>query len=65
MPSRKKTEVGKRRKPASERKDATLLVRVTTEQKRILAQAAGVSGLDVSSWLRALGMDRARALGVE
>jgi hypothetical protein len=39
-------------------------IRVTPAQKAVLAKAAGLSALDVSSWLRALGMERAALLGI-
>lgn len=39
-------------------------IRVTPRQKAVLVEAAGLSALDVSSWLRALGMERAAVLGV-
>ena len=39
-------------------------IRVTPAQKAVLAEAASRSGLDVSSWLRALGMERAAVLGI-
>lgn len=54
-----------RRKADEDRKGLMLRVRVTAEQKRVLTAAAEKSGLDVSSWLRSLGVERARALGVE
>ena len=60
----KKTEK-KRRKSEDERKELLIRVRVTVEQKRVLTDAAEKSGLDVSSWLRAIGIERARDLGVE
>jgi uncharacterized protein (DUF1778 family) len=54
-----------RRKPDDARKGLMLRVRVTAEQKRLLTAAAEKSGLDVSSWLRTLGIERARAIGVD
>lgn len=54
-----------RRKSEGERKELLLRVRVTAEQKRVLTSAAEIAGLDVSSWLRAVGIERARALGVK
>jgi uncharacterized protein (DUF1778 family) len=54
-----------RRKDEDERKELLLRVRVTVDQKRILTTAARKAGLDVSSWLRAVGIERARELGVE
>jgi len=49
----------KRRKPKAQRKEATLQVRLTVDQKRVLTEAAERAGLDVSSWLRALGLKEA------
>jgi uncharacterized protein (DUF1778 family) len=46
----------KRRKPKAQRKEASIRVRVTEEQKRELAERAALEGLDVSAWLRALGL---------
>jgi uncharacterized protein (DUF1778 family) len=40
-------------------------IRVTAEQKLILAEAAAKAGLEVSSWLRALALSEARRLGVK
>lgn len=69
MPTRKSPKpVGdkkERRKPEEERKEQLLRVRVTAEQKRVLTTAAEKDALDVSSWLRNLGIARARELGVE
>ena len=60
----KKTEK-KRRKAVEERKELLIRVRVTPDQKRVLTTAADKAGLDVSSWLRAIGIERARDLGVD
>lgn len=59
------TAAKERRKAEEERKELLLRVRVTSDQKRILASAAEKAGLDVSSWLRAVGIERARQLGIE
>lgn len=45
-----------RRKPASDRKDDFIKVRMTTDQKARLIAAANRAGMDVSTWLRALGL---------
>ncbi len=50
------TKPAKRRKPAKARKDDQIRIRVTEEQKRAFTDAAERAGLDVSSWLRSLGM---------
>ena len=52
---RKKTE----RKPRAERKEDTIRVRVTRAQLEAMAAAANRSGLELSSWLRSLGMQHA------
>src|SRR5713226_4178452 len=39
-----------------ERKEQSIRIRVTEEQKRVLAEAAEREGLDVSTWLRSLGL---------
>jgi uncharacterized protein (DUF1778 family) len=49
----------KRRKPKALRKEGSIRIRVTEDQKRVLTEAAERAGLDVSSWLRALGMREA------
>jgi hypothetical protein len=49
----------KRRKPKAQRKEATIQIRLTAEQKRVLTDAAERAGLDVSSWLRNLGLTSA------
>lgn len=50
----------RRRKPKAARKESSILIRVTAAQKRELVQAADAAGLDLSSWLRALGLQAAR-----
>lgn len=46
----------KRRKRKAERKEELIRVRVTADQKSAFVEAAEKEGLDVSSWLRRLGM---------
>jgi hypothetical protein len=46
----------KRRKPKAQRKEEAIRVRVTADQKRALADRAAREGLDVSAWLRSLGL---------
>ena len=41
-------------------KDEVIRVRVTAEQKTMLAAAAERAGYDVSTWLRGLGLREAR-----
>jgi hypothetical protein len=49
----------KRRKPLAQRKEDTIRIRVTTEQKRTLIDRAQRDGLEVSAWLRSLGLREA------
>ena len=49
----------KRRKPKAQRKEDSIRIRVTQEQKRTLTAAAERAGLDVSSWLRTVGLREA------
>ena len=46
----------KRRKPKALRKEEMIRIRVTAEQKRLMTEAAERTGLDVSAWLRVLGL---------
>jgi hypothetical protein len=46
--------VSKRRKPAADRRERQLRIRVTEQQKREWTDAARKVGLDLSSWLRML-----------
>jgi Mobilization protein NikA len=46
----------KRRKPKAERKEELIRVRVTADQKAALTKRAAKYGLDVSVWLRSLGL---------
>lgn len=55
----------KRRKPKSERKEATILIRLTHEQKEILTQAAKKTGLGLSGWVLSLALRQAGSLEVE
>lgn len=49
----------KRRKPKCERKEATILIRLTDEQKETLTSAAKKAGLDLSGWVRSLALKEA------
>lgn len=49
----------KRRKPKVQRKEDSIRIRVSAEHKKVLAEAAERAGLDVSSWLRSLGLREA------
>lgn len=49
----------RRRKPKAERKEQTIRVRLTDEQKELFVNSAAAAGLDVSAWLRWLGMQAA------
>jgi len=48
-----------RRKPKAARKETAVRIRLTEAQKRALTAAAERAGLDVSSWLRSLGLREA------
>jgi hypothetical protein len=50
----------KRRKPKAQRKEQSIRVRVTEAQKRALTDVATRAGLDVSAWLRAIGLREAQ-----
>lgn len=50
--------------PAADLRTDRIAIRVTPAQKAVLTAAAQRSALDVSSWLRSLGMERAAALGI-
>ena len=54
-----------RRKPDDERKDTSVRIRLTDAQKQTIARAAEKSGLDVSGWLRYVGLREAGKLGEE
>lgn len=45
-----------RRKDDADRKEEVIKVRVSSEQKTTLTEAASRDGLEVSTWLRALGL---------
>jgi uncharacterized protein (DUF1778 family) len=51
----------KHRKPQKQRKEDSIRIRVTEEQKRTLMEGAARQGLDVSAWLRSLGLREAGA----
>lgn len=46
--------------PDDERRDKRLHVLTTEGERKELDRAAKIAGLDTSSWLRALGLERAR-----
>ena len=48
------------RKPKGQRKELTIRLRVTSEQRRLMLEAAEQTGLDLSAWLRTLGVREAR-----
>jgi uncharacterized protein (DUF1778 family) len=50
----------KRRKPKAQRKEDSIRLRCTVEQKERLMAAAERDGQGVSSWLLALGLKEAR-----
>jgi uncharacterized protein (DUF1778 family) len=52
-------------KPKAERKQETLRIRVTADQKRALTSAARRAGLDLSTWVRVLALRAAGLLESE
>jgi hypothetical protein len=51
---------GRKPKPLTERKVDLIRIRVTEDQKKMLSEAAEADGMDVSTWLRWLGLRAAR-----
>jgi uncharacterized protein (DUF1778 family) len=51
-----------RRKPDNERKELIVRIRLTAEQKALLAEAAAKVGLDLSGWLRYIALKSAKEL---
>ena len=49
-----------RRKTKNERKEEVIRLRVTGDQKRALTTAAQHAGLELSAWLRSVGLREAR-----
>jgi len=49
----------KRRKPKGERKESSVRIRLTDEQKETLTKAAAKAGLDVSGWMRSIALREA------
>ncbi len=54
----------KRRKPKRERKESTILIRLTEDQKATLTQAAKKVGLGLSGWVLSLALREASSLDV-
>jgi Protein of unknown function (DUF1778) len=52
---------GRPPKPPGERKGAILRVRLTDAQREVIEAAAAIGGEDLSSWLRRVGLQAARA----
>lgn len=50
----------KHRKPKKERKEATVIVRLTDDQKILLTDAARLVGLGLSGWMRSIAIREAR-----
>jgi uncharacterized protein (DUF1778 family) len=55
----------KRRKPKRLRKEDSIRIRVTEDQKRLLTEAARADGTDLGPWLLGLGMRQARIIAAE
>lgn len=49
----------KRRKAKAERKEESVRIRLTDEQKETLTKAATRAGLDVSGWIRSIALREA------
>lgn len=48
------------KKAKKDRKEEVIRLRVTAEQKALMTEAAKKLGLDISAWLRTLGVQQAR-----
>lgn len=59
--AKEKPRMGRPALPDDERRDKRLHVLTTEGERKELDRAAKAAGLDTSSWLRALGLERARA----
>ena len=53
----------KRRKPTTERKEESVRIRLTEEQKALLTEAAKRAGLDLSGWMRSVTLREAKSGG--
>jgi uncharacterized protein (DUF1778 family) len=53
----------KRRKPKAERKESSVRIRLTDEQKTKLTEAASKTGLDLSGWIRSIALREAARSG--
>ena len=53
----------KRRKVKAERKEDSVRIRLTAEQKETLTKAAAKAGLDVSGWIRSIALREATRSG--
>jgi hypothetical protein len=52
-------DVTPHRKPSGSRKEASIRIRLTEGQRELIFAAAEAAGLDVSSWLRAVALEKA------
>jgi uncharacterized protein (DUF1778 family) len=53
------------KKAKRDRKEEVIRLRVTTEQKEAMVEAAKKQGLDISAWLRFLGMTAAGTVEIQ
>lgn len=53
----------KRRKAKAERKEDSVRIRLTVEQKTKLTEAASKAGLDLSGWMRSIALREAARSG--
>lgn len=66
MPKTRETKDAERHwKPDDERKTALVRVRLTEAQRAMFEKAAKAAGLEVSTWLREVGVVAARRAGVK
>ncbi len=54
-----------RRKPPKARKENQIRVRVTAQQKKTMAAAAERAGLELSTWLRTVGLRAAEQVSTQ
>lgn len=50
------TKAPKRRKPKGDRKEASVRIRMTDDQKKAFEAAALKEGLDLSGWMRSVAL---------
>jgi uncharacterized protein (DUF1778 family) len=53
------------KKEKLERKETSIRIRISMEQKRLLLRAAALEGLELSSWMRSIALRAAAASGIK